>query len=74
VHTQYQQRGLGSQLLQKIIEDQKKNGVKIIGSSFSAAPDVLAFWQRNGFDLLRVGHRRQAASAAPSALVLREEE
>ena len=73
VHTQYQQRGLGSQLLQKIMEDQKNNGVKIIGSSFSATPDVLAFWQRNGFELLRVGHRRQATSAAPSALVLRED-
>ena len=72
VHTQYQQRGLGSKLLQKVIDDQKKNGVKIIGSSFSATPDVLAFWQRNGFELLRVGHRRQAASAEPSALVLRE--
>lgn len=71
VHTQYQQRGLGSQLLQQIVDDQKKNGVNIIGSSFSATPDVLAFWQRNGFKLLRVGHRRQAASAAPSALVLK---
>ncbi|HSC75925.1 MAG TPA: GNAT family N-acetyltransferase [Pseudomonadales bacterium] len=71
VHTQYQNRGLGSQLLQEAINDQKRRGVKIIGSSFSAAPDVLAFWQRNGFELARVGHRRQAASAAPSALVLK---
>lgn len=71
VHTQYQGQGLGSQLLQRITEDQKNMGVKIIGSSFSANPEVLAFWQRNGFGLLRVGHRRQAASAAPSALVLK---
>ena len=71
VHTQYQQRGLGSRLLQWVTDDQKNCGIKIIGSSFSAATDVLAFWIRNGFELLRMGHRRQAASAAPSALVLK---
>ncbi len=71
VHTQYQNRGLGSQLLQQAMKDQAGRDVKSIGSSFSAAPEVLAFWQRNGFELLRVGHRRQAASAAPSALVLK---
>ena len=71
VHTQYQSQGLGSQLLQAILQEQKKCGVCAVGSSFSAAPDVLRFWQKNGFELLRVGHRRQAASAEPSALVLK---
>jgi tRNA(Met) cytidine acetyltransferase len=71
VHTQYQSQGLGSQLLQAILQEQKKCGVCAVGSSFSAAPDVLRFWQKNGFDLLRIGHRRQAASAEPSALVLK---
>lgn len=70
VHTEYQGRGLGSQLLQSVIKDQERKGVKAVGSSFSATPEVLAFWLRNGFELVRVGHRRQAASAAPSALVL----
>lgn len=71
VHTQLQGRGLGSQLLQAIVADQQSRGMHAIGSSFSATPEVLAFWQRNGFALVRVGHKRQAASAAPSALVLR---
>lgn len=71
VHTQLQGRGLGSQLLQAIVADQQSRGVQAIGSSFSATAEVLAFWQRNGFALVRVGHKRQAASAAPSALVLR---
>lgn len=71
VHTQWQGRGFGSQLLQHIVDDQYARGVQAIGSSFSAAPDVLAFWQKNGFALVRMGHKRQAASAAPSALVLR---
>lgn len=71
VHTKLQGRGLGSQLLQTIIADQQARGVCAVGSSFSATPEVLAFWQRNGFDLVRIGHKKQAASAAPSALVLR---
>lgn len=71
VHTQLQGRGFGSHLLQAIVADQQSRGVHAIGSSFSATAEVLAFWQRNGFALVRVGHKRQAASAAPSALVLR---
>ena len=71
VHTQYQRLGLGSSLLQAVVDDQQQRGVAYIGSSFSATPDVLAFWERNGFALLRIGHRKQAASAAPAALVLR---
>lgn len=71
VHTQFQAQGLGSRLLQEILQEQKKQGICAVGSSFSAAPDVLRFWQKNGFDLLRIGHRRQATSAEPSALVLR---
>jgi tRNA(Met) cytidine acetyltransferase len=70
VHPHQQRKGLGSHLLQAILQDQKSQGVVAVGSSFSATPDVLAFWRKNGFDLVRVGHRRQAASAAPSAVVL----
>lgn len=71
VHTQYQTQGLGSRLLQAIVQRKKQEGFCALGSSFSAAPDVLRFWQKNGFELMRVGHRRQTASAEPSALVLR---
>jgi tRNA(Met) cytidine acetyltransferase len=70
VHTSLQGRGLGSQLLQAVMADQRTRGANAIGSSFSATPEVLAFWQRNGFALVRIGYKRQAASAAPSALVL----
>lgn len=70
VHPQFQAQGLGSQLLQEIVQRKKEEGVSAVGSSFSASPEVVRFWQKNGFELLRVGHRRQAASAEPSALVL----
>ncbi len=70
VHPQYQAQGLGSQLLQKIVQRKKEEGLNALGSSFSASPEVVQFWLKNGFALLRVGHRRQAASAEPSALVL----
>ncbi len=70
VHSQYQRSGFGSLLLRAVINDQQQRGVSAIGSSFSATPEVVAFWQANGFDVLRMGSRRQAASAAPAALVL----
>ncbi|HQQ62317.1 MAG TPA: GNAT family N-acetyltransferase [Pseudomonadales bacterium] len=72
VHTQCQRAGLGSRLLQAVIDDQQQRGVHCIGSSFSATPDVLSFWINNGFELLRIGHKRQASSAAPAALVLKK--
>lgn len=71
IHPQLQGQGYGSQLLQHLILDQQQQSVEVLGSSFSATPDVLAFWQRNGFSLVRIGHRRQTASAAPSAVVVR---
>lgn len=70
VHPSLQGKGIGSALLQYAVADQRARGVQAVGSSFSATPDVLAFWQKNGFRLVRMGHRRHAASAAPSALVL----
>lgn len=72
VHPALQRHGIGSALLQFALQDQYANGVKQVGSSFSATPEVLAFWHKNGFHVVRMGHRRQAASAAPSALVLHE--
>jgi tRNA(Met) cytidine acetyltransferase len=72
IHPSLQGQGYGSRLLQAVVEQQRELGVNVIGSSFSATPDVLAFWQKNGFTLERIGHRRQKASAAPSAVVLRE--
>lgn len=74
VHPMLQGKGIGSAVLQHAVTDQHAQGVQVVGSSFSATPDVLAFWQKNGFRLVHMGHRRQAASAAPSALVLHEGE
>ena len=71
IHPSLQGQGYGSYLLQAVVEQQHELGMHVIGSSFSATPEVLAFWQKNGFTLVRIGHRRQTASAAPSAVVLR---
>ncbi|HED34658.1 MAG TPA: tRNA(Met) cytidine acetyltransferase [Gammaproteobacteria bacterium] len=69
VHPELQQRGLGSYLLQKVVEEEKAAGIDIIGSSFSATPELLRFWNKAGFDVLRMGFSRDHVSAAHSAVV-----
>ncbi|VAW63644.1 tRNA cytosine(34) acetyltransferase [hydrothermal vent metagenome] len=69
VHPELQRRGLGSYLLQKVVEQEKALGLDIIGSSFSATPELADFWHKAGFSMLRMGFSRDHVTAAHSAVV-----
>jgi len=69
VHPDVQQRGLGRYLLNKVTESEKRIGMDIIGSSFSATPELLNFWDKAGLGVLRMGFSRDHVSAAHSAVV-----
>jgi tRNA(Met) cytidine acetyltransferase len=71
VHPRLQGRGLGSSLLAHIEEAARRSGLDWLGSSFGLAPELLDFWQGNGYQPVRIGMRREASSGAPSALLLR---
>lgn len=71
VHPQHQDIGLGSQLLDLIASDTKDSDIDFIGSSFGATGQLLRFWQRNGFQTLRVGITVEATSNEYSAVVLK---
>lgn len=66
-----QQQGLGSQLVHMLCAELRKQGYQYIGSSFGATPNLVKFWQRNGFQPIRLGHQLDKASAEPSLLVLK---
>lgn len=66
-----QQQGLASQLLNGVENWAQQQGYQLMGSSFAATQDVLAFWQKNHYQLCRMGEQTDHISASVSALVLK---
>ena len=69
IHPEIQQKGLGSYLLEQTLKREKKLGMDVIGSSFSATVPLLDFWNRAGLSLLRMGFSRDHVTASHSAVV-----
>ncbi|RDH81401.1 MAG: hypothetical protein DIZ80_15045 [endosymbiont of Galathealinum brachiosum] len=69
IHPQLQQSGLGSYLLTQVISKEKKLGMDIFGSSFSATADLLDFWNKAGLSMLRLGFSRDHVTASHSAVM-----
>lgn len=70
VHPTLQHREIGSQMLAELMNTASRRGVDLLGSSFGATPELLAFWQKNRFQPVRLGFRREASSGSHSVLVL----
>ncbi len=71
VHPAAQQRGLGTRLVQAIIEQARNEALDFVGSSFGATADLLAFWRRAELLPVRLGLTREASSGSHSVIVLR---
>lgn len=71
VNPSMQGRGLGSWLLARVEGLLRQSGVALIGSSFSAFPDVTRFWRANGYVPARMGFTREASSGANALLVVK---
>ena len=69
VHPQLQGQGLGTQLVNSVI-DYEKQSVDAIGTSFGATVELLRFWKNAGFEMVRMGFTRDHASATHSAVML----
>ncbi|MCW8092890.1 GNAT family N-acetyltransferase [Alteromonas sp. ASW11-130] len=65
-----QGNGLGSRLLTYVSREADKQYVDALTSSFGATVTLIDFWKNNGFMLLKVGKKRNKASALSSALVV----
>jgi len=70
VHPDLQGRGLGSHLLEGIVEDVKGQGIDAIGASFAADAEVLSFWQNSGFHAVHMGISQEHTSGSHSVMML----
>lgn len=69
VHPKLQGKGLGTQLLLDVIQSEKQI-VDAIGTSFGATAELVNFWEKSGFHLVRMGFTQDHASGTHSAVML----
>ncbi len=70
VQANLRRSGLGSQLL-KYAEGELKDTTDLFASSFGADAEVLSFWQKSKYQLVRVSDSKNTSSGQHSALVLK---
>ena len=71
VHPEYQQRGLGTLVLEKLEEKLSRLRFDGLGATFGATDELLDFWFKSGFLNLHLGFRQNASSASYSTLMLK---
>lgn len=71
VHPQYQNRGIGSQLLSALEKDISNREVDILGASFGLTEDLKNFWEINNFELVRIGFKREQSSGERAAVYVK---
>jgi len=71
VHPQYQSQGLGSMLINQLIESCRQRGVDVLGASFGYTKQLADFWQQNDFELIRLGFTREQSSGERAAVFVR---
>lgn len=70
VHPVMQRRGIGGRMLEALLASAHERGIALLGSSFGATPELVAFWRKSHFQPVRLGYRREASSGAHSVLML----
>ncbi len=65
-----QRQGRGSQLVQGIQTKAKEESIDFVCTSFAATADVIAFWQHNHFQSVRLGTSQDHASGSYSLMML----
>jgi tRNA(Met) cytidine acetyltransferase len=71
VHPALQRQGFASASLAKVLDEAKSRQLDIVGASFSADIDVMAFWQDSGFSVVRLGTQRDEVSGEHAVTLLR---
>ncbi len=64
VNPDYRRQGIASRLLQYIEIYAVKNGINLLGASFSLFTDVVRFWYTNGFAAVRIGVRKDSSTGS----------
>ncbi|AJR06701.1 tRNA(Met) cytidine acetyltransferase [Photobacterium gaetbulicola] len=67
VHPDFQQQGIGQKLL-ACVRQWGQARYDFLGTSFGYVPELLNFWQRAGYQAVRLGLQKDASSGYPSLL------
>ncbi len=70
VHPGLQQQGIGTALLDFIVNNEKQLGRDAIGTSFGMNVQLLAFWKNLNFNIVRIGFTREQTSGEHAAIML----
>ena len=70
VHPKLQGKGIGSWMLQQLPQHFLPD-TALQGTSFSSEPRVNNFWQKQGYELVRLGTKRGAYSGSHSVLMIK---
>ena len=72
VHPELQHKSIGTGLINFIIDTEKKRGRDVIGTSFGLNPELLSFWRKLNFEVVRIGFSREQTSGEHAAIMLHE--
>jgi tRNA(Met) cytidine acetyltransferase len=70
VHPQRRREGLGARLLEGERAAAREAGVDLLGASFGAEPELLAFWRSQGFRTVRLGLSRETSTGEHAVMVV----
>ncbi|MDO7667950.1 MAG: GNAT family N-acetyltransferase, partial [Pseudomonadota bacterium] len=70
VHPAIQQRGIGHALLNNIVSQVRQSDLDILGTSFAVSVDLLNFWSKSHFTLVRIGLQQDDVSGSHSVMML----
>lgn len=71
VHPQFQQKGIGSGLLNSVYELATENNVDSISTSYGLSLELLSFWRKNEFKVVKLGSKIDGSSGLQSAMMMR---
>ncbi|MFE8070022.1 GNAT family N-acetyltransferase [Marinobacteraceae bacterium S3BR75-40.1] len=64
-------QGIGAALVRRVVEEAADQGLTVLGTSFGASPELVTFWEKAGFQALRLGLKRDAASGTFAIVMAR---
>lgn len=70
VHPTLQRQGIGSALLEKLINQCVQSSHDMLGASFAISSELLAFWARSNFIPVRLGLHKDEVSGRHSIMLL----
>ncbi|WPA90738.1 GNAT family N-acetyltransferase [Providencia zhijiangensis] len=70
VNAGYRRQKIGYQLLELQIGQGIQDGLDFLSVSFGLTPELLAFWQSSGFQIVRIGRHVEASSGCFTAMAV----